>query len=158
MEIRTLLPTDADAVLRLNEESVTALSPLAAADLEVHRRSAAHAVVCEVDGEVAGFALAYGPGSPYESINYRWHHERFSDFLYLDRIAVASARRRHGIGTALYEHLEGYAAGHGRMVCEVNSEPPNPESLAFHTRRGYRVIGRLRQLDGHETVMMEKPL
>lgn len=158
MQIRSLLPADADAVLRLNAESVTSLSPLAAADLDAHRRDAIHALVCDIDGEVAGFALAYGPGSTYESINYRWHHERFSDFLYLDRIAVSSRRRRRGIGTALYDHLEGYAAAHGRMVCEVNSEPPNPESLAFHIRRGYRIIGRLRQLDGHETVMMEKPL
>ncbi len=153
-----MVPADAGVVLRLNEESVTALSPLAAAELEAHRRDATHAVVCDVDGEVAAFALAYGPGSTYESINYRWHSERFSDFLYLDRIAVSATWRRSGIGTALYDHLEAYAAAHGRMVCEVNCEPPNPESLAFHTRRGYRVIGRLRQLDGHETVMMEKPL
>ena len=44
------------------------------------------------------------------------------------------------------------------MVCEVNSEPPNVESLAFHEARGYREVGHLRQADGHEVVMLEKPL
>ncbi len=158
MQIRPLVESDYHAVLGLNEESVKALSPLAAANLEVHRRDAAHAVVCEVDSQVVGFALAYAPESTYESLNYRWHHERFADFLYLDRIAISSAWRRRGIATAMYDELETYAAAHGRMVCEVNSEPPNPESLAFHAHRGYRPIGRLRQPDGHETVMMEKPL
>lgn len=158
MQIRPLVESDYHAVLGLNEESVKALSPLAAANLEVHRRDAAHAVVCEVDSQVVGFALAYAPESTYESVNYRWHHKRFADFLYLDRIAISSAWRRRGIATAMYDELETYAAAHGRMVCEVNSEPPNPESLAFHTHRGYRPIGRLKQPDGHETVMMEKPL
>lgn len=158
MQIRPLVESDNDAVLGLNEESVKALSPLAAADLERHRRDAAYAVVCEVDSQVVGFALAYAPGSTYESVNYQWHQERFGDFLYLDRIAISSAWRRRGIASAMYDELETHAAAHGRMVCEVNSDPPNPESLAFHARRGYRPIGRLRQRDGHETVMMEKPL
>jgi hypothetical protein len=50
------------------------------------------------------------------------------------------------------------AARHGRMVCEVNSEPPNIESLAFHRNRGYVEIGELTQADGHRVVMMEKSL
>jgi predicted GNAT superfamily acetyltransferase len=28
-------------------------------------------------------------------------------------------------------------------VCEVNVRPANPASLAFHTARGYRELGRL---------------
>lgn len=44
------------------------------------------------------------------------------------------------------------------MVCEVNSSPPNVESLAFHKSRGYREIGHLTQEDGHQTVLLEKPL
>ena len=32
------------------------------------------------------------------------------------------------------------------------------ESLAFHAARGYVELGHLDQLDGHETVMLEKVL
>ena len=153
-----MVDADAESVLTLNEESVKALSPMSLTDLARHRRRAAHALVAEVDNQVVGFAFAYAPGSSYESLNYSWYSQRFGDFLYLDRIAVNARRRRQGIGAALYDELEARAAQHGRMVCEVNCDPPNEESLAFHARRGYRPIGRLRQEDGHETVLLEKAL
>lgn len=149
---------DLPRVLELNEASVQALSPLDRDGLERHCRIATTAVVYEKDGDVVGFAFAFAPGTPYESINYRWHSDRFTDFLYLDRIAVSADHRRHGIGSALYDSIEAIAAPHSRMLCEVNSDPPNDESLAFHDHRGYSAIGRLRQADGHETVMLEKPL
>ncbi len=158
MEIRPLADGDTEAVLDLNEQSVEALSPLDAPALAHYRSLAAAALVCEVDAEVAAFALAYAPGTAYTSINYLWHGLCFDDFFYLDRISVHRAFRRRGIATALYDALEQQAAAHRRMVCEVNSEPPNPESLAFHKGRGYLEIGHLIQLNGHVTVMLEKPL
>ncbi len=158
MRVRALSDDDVEAVLSLNEESVWALSPLDGDALDEHRKRAAHLVVCELDDAVAAFAIAYAPGTTYDSINYRWHSERFADFLYLDRIAVSQQFRRRGIASALYGHMEAAAVPRGRMVCEVNSEPPNLESLAFHQARGYRRIGFLTQLDGHETVMLEKTL
>ena len=105
------------------------------------------------------FAIAYAPGTAYDSINYAWHADRFDDFLYLDRIAIGSGFRRRGIASALYDAMEdSRGRAHGRMVCEIYSDPPNEESIAFHTSRGYREVGHLAQPNGHETVMMEKPL
>ncbi len=149
---------DLSRVLELNEASVQALSPLDRAGLERHFRVATTAVVYQNGDDVVGFAFAFAPRTPYESINYRWHSDRFPDFLYLDRIAVSADHRRHGIGSALYDSIEAIATAHGRMVCEVNSDPPNDESLSFHDQRGYCPVGWLRQADGHETVMLEKPL
>lgn len=158
MEIRTLEDADVEAVLELNERSVEALSPLDAPGLTTHRGTAAEALVCVVDGTVAAFALAYAPKAAYESVHYRWHSERYEDFLYLDRIVVGADFRRRGIATALYDALEKVAAPHGRMVCEVNSDPPNLESLAFHRGRGYLEVGHLTKPDGREVVLLEKPL
>ncbi len=158
MLIRPVDDGDVGAVLALNEESVWALSPLDGAGLAVHRTQAAYVLVVEVDAAVAAFAIAYAPGATYDSINYAWHGARFDDFLYLDRIAVSSTFRRRGIASALYDEIEAHAKEHGRMVCEVNSNPPNLESLAFHAARGYVELGHLVQLDGHETVMLEKVL
>lgn len=149
---------DVERVLQLNEESVKALSPLDADGFDWHRRNAAAAVVWDTGQALEAFAFAFAPESTYESINYRWHAERFADFLYLDRIAVSSRLRRQGIGSALYDAIEAQAAPHGRMVCEVNCDPPNEESLIFHERRGYREVGHLTQTDGHRAVMLEKPL
>jgi predicted GNAT superfamily acetyltransferase len=159
VEIRTLLDDDVGAVLALNAASVDATSPMDAPALATYRSLVAEALVCVVDDSVvAAFALAYGPGAAYESINYRWHAERFDDFLYLDRIVVGADFRRRGIASALYDRLEQVAAPHGRMVCEVYSDPPNTGSLAFHRSRGYLELGHLDQANGHRCVMLEKPL
>lgn len=149
---------DVAAVLRLNEESVVMLAPLDSDRLLLLRSIVTHALVVEAEGEMAAFAFAFEPGTTYDSINYAWHGERFEDFLYLDRIAVGTAFRRRGIASLLYDEMEFRAGRHGRMVLEVNSRPPNEPSLAFHRSRGYREIGFLLQVDGKETVMMEKPL
>jgi len=158
VEIRVIEHRDTAAVLAINDESVWATSPMDEASLSRATTEAAYPLVAKLDGEVAGFAIAYEPGSTYDSINYRWHADRFDDFLYLDRIVISSDFRRRGLASALYDAMEDHAKEHGRMVCEVNSEPPNVESLAFHAARGYREVGHLTQADGHQTVMLEKPL
>ncbi len=33
------------------------------------------------------------------------------------------------------------AAGHDRIVCEVNAEPPNPASDALHAALGFVAVG-----------------
>jgi len=158
VDIRDLTDADAEAVLALNEQSVLSLSPMDATDLARFRNLTPHALVCEVDGRIAAFAIAYAPGTAYDSPNYLWHADRFEDFLYLDRIAVSSEYRRRGIASALYDAMEELAASHGRMVCEIYSEPRNDVSIAFHENRGYREVGHLMQSNGKQTVMMEKPL
>jgi uncharacterized protein len=158
VEIRPLADADVEAVLDLNERSVEAVSPLDSSKLATYRTMAAESLVVDVEGEIAAFAIAYRPGSEYESENYRWHAVRFDDFFYLDRIVVGSDYRRRGLATALYDAMEERARAHGRMVCEVNSDPPNVESLAFHRHRGYVEIGELAKPDGHRVVMLEKPL
>lgn len=158
MRVRPVGDDDAPAVLALNLECVAALSPMDADALAAHRRHAARFLVADVDGAVGGFAVAYAPGASYGSINYAWHADRFTDFLYLDRVAVGSAYRRRGLATGLYDAMEDAATARGRMVCEVYSDPPNEQSLAFHAARGYREVGFLEQADGKVTVMLEKPL
>ena len=49
-------------------------------------------------------------------------------------------------GNKIVTHLENTfsilteEAGHDRVVCEVNLDPPNPGSDAFHERLGFRVV------------------
>ena len=143
MRLRAVAPADWPAVLALNEESVSELSPLDVERLRYLLGCTHRALVAEDDGELAAFALAIAPASDYDSRNYAWFGERFERFLYLDRIAVASAHRRRGIGARIYDEMERAAREFGRMVCDVNLEPRNDASLAFHHARGYREIGRL---------------
>ncbi len=141
--IRPAEPRDFSAILALNAAWVHFTSPLdEAALVELHRQAAYHRVA-EVAGSLVGFLLAVGPGQPYESPNYRWFAARTEDFLYIDRVVVSGEHQGRGVGRALYDDVIAWARRHGvgRLVCEVNAEPPNPVSDAFHARFGFVEVG-----------------
>lgn len=151
--------TDADVrdVLRLNEDHVELLSPLDSERLARLRGWTDRADIIVCDGQTAGFVLVFGPGTAYDSANYRWFSQRYSDgFAYLDRIVVDDRFRRRGLASAVYDQVEeAAAAAYGRLVLEVNLEPPNEASLAFHRGRGYQEVGTLGP-DGHRVSLMAK--
>jgi len=141
--LRELRGADWPAVLELNLASERELSPLDEARLEWILSLAHDGLAVEQAGKLVGFAVAVAQGSGYDSENYRWFARRYERFLYLDRVAVAAGMRRRGVATLLYDAIEERARALGRMVCEVNLEPANPASLAFHAARGYVELGRL---------------
>ena len=61
----------------------------------------------------------------------------------MDRVAVAAAARGRGHARRLYADLGRHVAvrGHDMMACEVNVDPPNPASDAFHAALGFAKIG-----------------
>ncbi len=62
--------------------------------------------------------------------------------------------RKRGLANRLYDDLfrAAAAAGHERVVCEVNSDPPNPASDAFHAALGFGEVGRAGIHGGAKTV------
>ncbi len=95
--------------------------------------------VCEADA----FLLAFDQDADYDSPNFLWFRARYDRFIYVDRVVVASSARGRGLARSLYLGLFDAAleAGHGRIVCEVNADPPNPASDAFHARLGFAPVG-----------------
>ena len=158
IRLRPIEAADHEFVLDLNARNVELLAPMDAVRLAELRGWTAHAQVIERDGDRAGFVLTFGPRTAYDSENYRWFSQKFGDgFLYLDRIVLGDRFRRGGIGGAVYEELEREATPYGRMVLEVNVEPPNDPSLRFHRARGYVDLVELG--DEHKrVVLMEKRL
>jgi len=98
--------------------------------------------------------MAFDEGADYDSPNYLWFRERHSRFVYVDRIVVDPAMRKRGLAHLLYEDLFRHAAeaGHDRIVCEVNSNPPNPASDAFHEALGFVEVGDAAIHGGAKTV------
>jgi predicted GNAT superfamily acetyltransferase len=90
----------------------------------------------------------------YASPNYLWFRARQSRFVYVDRVVVAQSARGKGHARRLYADLieQAKAAGHDCIVCEVNSEPPNPASDAFHEALGFRQVGLAAIHGGAKTV------
>lgn len=107
-----------------------------------------------------GFCLVLPPEVGYTSVNYRWFMERYTDAFYLDRVAFDASARRRGLGTELYAAVEDRIRSRypdvARLGLEVNCDPPNEPSLRFHSRLGFREVGRQSTPYGIEVALMTK--
>lgn len=152
MTLRPMAPADLDAVLALNQGALEGVGSLDRERLDWIVGLSARALVADVDGAIAGFAITIGSRSAYDSINYDWFCERYERHNYLDRIVIAPTHRRQGIASQLYDEIEQELP----VTLEVYAEPPNVPSLAFHAARGYEEIGRLLQDNGKIAAMFVK--
>ncbi len=145
--IRNFRETDLDWALSLNASLDIELSPLTRRELSAVVDAAVYARLAEPQ---RGFLIAFDQDADYESPNFLWFRGRLPRFVYIDRVAVAEAARGRGIARKLYDDLFAKArnAGHDRIVCEVNLDPPNRVSDAFHARLGFSEIGRATLADG----------
>ena len=137
-----LLPTAglSDALLALNNDFAAELSPLDAARA---RHLVSHAFMARTIGDEA-LLLAFAQDAPYDNPNFRWFQERFDRFVYIDRVVVAPARQGWGWAQLLYESLFARARerDHTNVTCEINVNPPNPRSEAFHNGLGFEPVGQ----------------
>jgi predicted GNAT superfamily acetyltransferase len=150
--------TDEAAVLALNNEHAAELSWL-----EPQRLSEllGEAFYARRIGSVEAFLITFDQDAAYDSPNFLWFRQRHARFVYVDRVAVAASARGRGHARRLYEDLFGRARrdGHTLVTCEVNAEPPNPASDAFHAALGFREIGTAAIHGGAKTVRYyAKPL
>jgi predicted GNAT superfamily acetyltransferase len=102
-----------------------------------------------LDGGATALLIALDHHAAYDNPNFNWFRRRLAEsandkFIYIDRVIVANEARGLGIARRLYLDLFDHAerAGHCRIVCEVNLEPPNPASDAFHATMGFIEIGQ----------------
>jgi predicted GNAT superfamily acetyltransferase len=135
-----------DALHRLNEDHATELSSLSRQGLERLIGAAFFAATID-DGD--GLVIACDRGTPYDSPNFLWFKAHYPRFVYVDRVAVSATRRGEGLARQLYEAVfaAARAAGHDNIVCEVNFDPPNPASDAFHEKLGFTEVGRAHLAD-----------
>ncbi|RSH77451.1 uncharacterized protein EHS24_003423 [Apiotrichum porosum] len=109
-------------------------------------------------GNNEALLVAFDQDSKYDNPNFAWHAARAPRFVYIDR--VVSAVQGRGDARRLYEDLraQAKAAGHTKLVCEINVDPPNPASTAFHARFGFTEVGRGVLANGKTVGYFEAPL
>ena len=135
-------------IVRADEQAVLALNNAHAEELSWLEPDRLHHLIGEVFyarrvGELDAFILAFDQTADYDSPNYLWFRARYPRFVYVDRIAVAAHARGRGIARRIYKDLFAVAAGAGHEIvtCEVNADPPNPASDAFHANLGFQEVG-----------------
>ena len=159
--IRDAAQADEAFILALNAASTPAVGEMDASEYREIATQAHRVLVAEAGGVPAGFMILFRPGSAYPSDNFGWFEEQFDSHLYIDRIAVSKAAWGAGVGRALYEEAMRIAAelGEKRLTAEVNEQPPNPESMAFHAKLGFRhLLSRTSPRLGKVVAMLERPL
>jgi len=141
--LRPLTSEDAPALVALNDAAHPAVPITTADEMRALLELAGLALGLERDGSLVGFVIAMHPGAAYASENYRWFEGRGIGHVYVDRIVVAESERGRGLGPVLYDAVfdEARRLGHPEVTCEVNLDPPNPGSLAFHARLGFVQVG-----------------
>lgn len=150
------LHSAAEPLFALNNDHAIELSALTLTEFDqLIRESFYAATINEADALI----IAFDQSSRYDHTNFLWFRahfekERHDKFVYVDRVVTSAAARGKGYARTLYmdlfEHAK--AAGHDRVVCEVNLDPPNPVSDAFHTSLDFSEVGRAVIHNGAKTV------
>ena len=159
--LRPLYPEDLGEVTHLNNLASPAVPTQTVEEMSDLVDLCDMAVVAEQDGEVMGFLLGVEPGRPYQSENYRFFESQGVPHFYIDRVVLAEPARGRGFGRELYREVFRQAAlrGYQRVTCEVNLNPPNPASLAFHEAMGFAPVGVQATKGGSVTVqLLEAPV
>ena len=167
MRVRALTDHDIPAILAINLAGHPHVSLLSFDEIAELKTQGFLCWVCEnIEGVIVGYILACqypeDPATPeycgdaYLALQNIIH----SPFFYIDQIAVAASHRREGIANILYRQVDQWAAAHAFEVltCEVNVQPPNPESAAFHQSLGFKALKTIAVSDGTVVSLMAKEL
>jgi predicted GNAT superfamily acetyltransferase len=160
ISIRPAHEPDYPAILALNNDADPRVLQLTRETLLTLVAQATFTWVAMQDQTVAGYLIGLACTARYDGEEFAWFRTRGEGFLYVDQVVVGVDFRGKGIGTALYSSLEAWARRHGwtSIACEVHLAPPNPESYAFHRRRGFAELERLDTSDGRRVALLHKEL
>lgn len=157
MMFRTLRCEDVTCLWRINEEGLPGTGKVSEDAIIDLIDFAELTIGAFEENKLVGFVICLPPKTEYGSLNYAWFNQRYEDFLYVDRIAVAKEHRNRKIGTLLYNKVIKYAQEkHRPVVAEVSLKPPNHKSMRFHGRHDFNEVGIFHHEDKSVTMMFRE--
>ena len=160
--VRALSLSDSEEVLRINSESRPGVASLDTAEIErLIAIPNEHLVIDGPERGLLGYLLAFRNDASYDGEEFVSFTEMdLEAFIYIDQVAVDAGFRQAGLASTLYGVLEERAKDSfaSYLCCEINLNPPNPTSLAFHRNKGFNQTGNLNTKDGRTVALMTKRL
>lgn len=160
--LRPLAGADHPALLRLNAANWPAVYPLGADLLAgLCGFGGHHLVAVDAAGAVLGYVLTFSSASAYDDTEIRELRGRLTEpFLYICQVVVAPEHRGRGMARAFYDAAAVAARREGLrfLACDVNTDPPNPGSAAFHRQLGFTEIGRGTASNGFAVAFLARRL
>ena len=152
--------SDLSAIRNVNEKAIPAVNTVSESEFEWFYENALYFKKVIKKVELAGFLLVLPTGLNYDSLNYKWFSKRYTDFAYIDRIAIKENYKGNGVGTSLYLDLEKSISDNIKLIaCEYNIKPLNETSQNFHRKLNYINVGtQLTENNTKEVSLMIKKL
>mgnify|MGYP006130322981 CR=1 FL=1 len=155
MDLRELRKEDISEIWEINEQGLPGTGKVNSEEIGRLLGHSELAIGAFNDGTLLGFVICLLPRTEYGSPNYSWFNQRYDDFIYVDRIAIAENHRNLRIGSNLYQKVVDYAEQRSiPIAAEVSLEPPNPGSMRFHYRYGFSEVGILKHKSKSVTMML----
>ena len=146
---------DLPHIHNLNQGALPAVSSITLNDMTQFLEMADYFRVIKVKNNIAGFLIALTPGKDYHSLNYKWFEQKYSQFMYVDRIVIDPSFQSRGLGRAFYDDLKIFSQLYTPIItCEVNLKPKNDESLFFHKKYGFEQVGTQKTNGGKKEVSL----
>ncbi|MBE1302315.1 MAG: GNAT family N-acetyltransferase [Alteromonadaceae bacterium] len=160
MNLKHIETREIPEMLRLNNNEVPHVNELDEKVLNELINEAAFARVMADEYAIAGFVIGFEKGASYEGYNYNWFSQRLKQFLYIDRIIVNPQYRGKKLGNQLYDAAQSHCVSRhlDNLCCEVNDEPPNPASHAFHLQFGFKKLESILHPAGKTVCMYNKEI
>ena len=158
--IRDVIPGDKDGIFQVNRDSLSGVSAFDDEYFATLVRECALFRVAEVGQAIEGYVCGISHQAIYDGEEFALFLDHLPDgFLYIDQVAIRQRSRGQGLGRPLYQDMETYARENGfsALACEVNYEPFNAASQAFHRQFGFAEVVRM-PIRGLVVSLLTKPL
>ena len=152
-DIISATKSDLDFVLSLNQDSLPAVSHLDSKKVDHFLQISSYFKILTVEDNPVGLLIGLMPGKAYESENYIWVNQKYTSFIYVDRIIIDAKYRSKGLGVYFYNHLlKSMQFKVENILCEVNIRPYNKQSIKFHKKYGFEIIDKQDTENGNKRV------
>lgn len=146
IKLRRINSSDFEDIISINKNSIPEVSEIDKDYFDHMLNESSYFFAAELQGSLVGYICAFSSDDHYDASEFKWFQELHkSNFLYIDQVGISPQYRRAGVGKFMYQNLEELAlrGRYKNLSCEVNIEPLNIVSKAFHEKLGFVEVGTM---------------